>query len=99
VLTAIPLHYSHHPDTNVKISGESIVGIEKMLDAVVEGHYRLFPDVPLAGWDVALTPDGIRFIEINLSCNFFKGSFDQTYYFKFLNDYFNCLADLQQKTV
>jgi len=96
VLGCLPLHYSHHPDTNVRISGESIVGIEKMLDAVVEGHYRLFPDVPLAGWDVALTPDGIRFIEINLSCNFFKGTFDQEQYFKFMNDYFNYLDDVQK---
>jgi hypothetical protein len=31
----------------------------------------MLPDVPLAGWDVALTAEGACLLEVNLSCNFF----------------------------
>ena len=45
--------------------------------------------MPLAGWDVALTKEaGMCLLEVNLSCNFFRGTFDQREYFKFCNEYF-----------
>ena len=38
----------------------------------------MLPDVPLAGWDVAITKEaGVCLLEVNLSCNFFRGTFDQ----------------------
>lgn len=40
-------------------------------------HYLMLPDVPFVGWDVALTDKGIYLLEVNLSCNFFRGSFDK----------------------
>ena len=51
-------------------------------------HKELLPEVPLSGWDVALTNKGMLLLECNLSCNFFYGSFDKDYYFKFVDDFF-----------
>jgi len=59
-------------------------------------HERTCAKVPLAGWDVALVPEGqlepeakgICLLEANLSCNFFRGEFDQAGYFAFLEKYF-----------
>ena len=43
----------------------------------------------MCGWDVALTNnEGMLLLEGNFSCNFFRGDFDQEWYFKFCEDYF-----------
>jgi glutathione synthase/RimK-type ligase-like ATP-grasp enzyme len=57
----------------------------------------MMPGVPLAGWDVALTNKGMVLLEANLSCNFFRGSFDKEAYFSFVDDYFLDLAEKQQQ--
>lgn len=44
-----------------------------------------------AGWDVARTDKGACLLEANLSCNFFRGTFDQEAYFEFVSDYFTFL--------
>jgi hypothetical protein len=36
-------------------------------------------------------------LEANLSCNFFRGSFDKEAYFSFVDDYFLDLAEKQQQ--
>jgi hypothetical protein len=36
-------------------------------------------------------------LEANLSCNFFRGSFDKGAYFSFVNEYFLDLTKQQQK--
>lgn len=51
----------------------------------------MMPDVPLVGWDVALTSKGIMLLEVNLSCNFFLADFDVDNYVKFVTDYFSLL--------
>lgn len=33
-------------------------------------------------------------LEVNLMCNFFKGSFDKEKYFTFMEEYFSYLEDL-----
>jgi hypothetical protein len=43
---------------------------------VSQAHLVATPDVPLIGWDVALTPEGVFLLEMNLSCNLFNGNFD-----------------------
>lgn len=53
-----------------------------------------------SGWDVAFTSDGICLLEVNLSCNFFRGTFDKAVYFQFIHDYWTMLEakeDAQQK--
>jgi hypothetical protein len=48
---------------------------------VMQAHLVATPDVPLIGWDVALTPEGVFLLEMNLSCNLFNGNFDsQAFY-------------------
>lgn len=45
----------------------------------------------MIGWDVAFTSDGICLLEVNLSCNFFRGTFDKVTYFEFINNYWKML--------
>jgi len=83
---------THHPDTGVPITGVVIPNMKEMMDFVRTAHLRLIPHVPLCGWDVAFTENhGVLLLEGNLSCNFFRGDFDQEKYFKFVKDYFNTL--------
>ena len=57
-----------------------------------EAHRLLLPDVPLVGWDVALTKEhGPVLLELNISCNFFMGRVDQHAYISFMLDHFNAL--------
>ena len=60
-----------------------------MLHLVETSHQKLCPDVPLVGWDVVLSADEklpVCLLEVNLSCNFFRGSFDRKVYMDFLED-------------
>uniref|UniRef100_M4BKI2 Alpha-L-glutamate ligase-related protein ATP-grasp domain-containing protein n=1 Tax=Hyaloperonospora arabidopsidis (strain Emoy2) TaxID=559515 RepID=M4BKI2_HYAAE len=83
-----------HPDTGVPITGNVIEEIKEMKQLAEEAHYKLMKDVPLCGWDVAITDLGVLLLEVNISCNFFRGTFDQPWYFQFLDDYFRHLEKL-----
>merc|ERR1711966_51354 len=90
---------TEHPDTGRPVTGAVIPEIEKIKKLCQDAHFKLLPDVPLAGWDVALTEEaGMCLLEVNLSCNFFRGTFDQRSYFGFVNDYFSFLDKESRKT-
>lgn len=83
-----------HPDVpgrKIGMCGVKIPDWEAIKKVVVDGHARMMPDVPLVGWDVALTHKGIMLLEVNLSCNFFLASFDVEKYVNFVGDYFSLL--------
>eukprot|EP00397_Hematodinium_sp_SG-2012_P056569 GEMP01069943.1.p1 GENE.GEMP01069943.1~~GEMP01069943.1.p1 ORF type:complete len:265 (+),score=48.06 GEMP01069943.1:103-897(+) len=88
--------FDAHPDSGKKLKDASLGDrYAKMLALCTDAHRRLLSDVPLAGWDVALTGDlhesgeeKMILLEVNLSCNFFRGSFDQEKYFQLVNEYF-----------
>jgi hypothetical protein len=82
---------THHPDCGAKVTGRQ-VPIEAMKHLCTEAHRILLPDVPMCGWDVALTNKGALLLETNLSCNFFRGTFDEDLYFNFVHEYF-CLLE------
>lgn len=83
-----PPSFTSHPDNGKSYLGIQIPDFEEKLKTCIEAHAKLCPEVPLAGWDLALTKEvGPCLLEANLSCNFFKGSFDQESYFKFIADY------------
>lgn len=96
-----------HPDCDgeAAVTGHTIPNMSGIKHLCESAHLALLPDVPLAGWDVALTEEaGMCLLEVNLSCNFFRGSFDQKAYFDFVNDYFEFLGNCpcqtnQQKNV
>mmetsp|Transcript_12165 Transcript_12165/g.13931 ORF Transcript_12165/g.13931 Transcript_12165/m.13931 type:complete len:447 (+) Transcript_12165:59-1399(+) len=80
-----------HPDGNIPVSGNYVPDIKGVLALVEQSHMKMCPDVPLAGWDVVFSTDPkvpICFLEVNLSCNFFRGSFDKKVYFNFIDESF-----------
>lgn len=80
-----------HPDCPGKrVTGAIVPGFQERVAALAtEAHRKLLPTVPLAGWDVVLSKDhGACLLEANLSCNFFRGSFDEDRYVQFIHDYF-----------
>ena len=92
-------HLTEHPDApGRQVTGESLPDVPAMLRLVVESHFKLLPDVPIVGWDVAYTNEGIMFLEVNLSCNFFRGSFDTDEYFGFVDRYFRHLDPMDIQT-
>eukprot|EP00568_Trieres_chinensis_P000556 CAMPEP_0183291464 /NCGR_PEP_ID=MMETSP0160_2-20130417/881_1 /TAXON_ID=2839 ORGANISM="Odontella Sinensis, Strain Grunow 1884" /NCGR_SAMPLE_ID=MMETSP0160_2 /ASSEMBLY_ACC=CAM_ASM_000250 /LENGTH=448 /DNA_ID=CAMNT_0025452277 /DNA_START=41 /DNA_END=1387 /DNA_ORIENTATION=- len=81
--------YTHHPDGNIPVTGNTVPDIRGMLELVETSHLKLCPDVPFVGWDVVLSADPklpVCLLEVNLSCNFFRGSFDRGVYLDFIND-------------
>ena len=73
-----------HPDCGAPVCGEVIPDMASIASLVREAHRKLMPGVPLVGWDVAITAEaGVCLLEANLSCNFFRASFDERVYFAF----------------
>lgn len=77
---------THHPDTGKLITGAVIPDVEDIVRLVRQAHAALMPDVPVVGWDVALTTVGLVLLEANLSANFFKGTFDEPSYVHFCSE-------------
>jgi len=82
-----------HPDTGVNLVGQIVPQMQASLELCMRAHKELCPSVPLAGWDVVLVDSesgaGVvpLLLEVNLSCNFFLGSFDEPWYFSFCEDW------------
>ncbi|MBB1259390.1 sugar-transfer associated ATP-grasp domain-containing protein [Streptomyces alkaliterrae] len=58
--------HTHHPSTATPFAGRK-VGLIKEVLGLAERAAQLFPQVPFAGWDIALTPEGPTVIEGNSS--------------------------------
>ena len=87
-----------HPDPpHPQVTGQVVPGMREALDIVVDAHFKMMPDVPMVGWDVAFTPQGVFLLEVNLSCNFFRGSFDLESYISFMSSYFHDLERLEEQ--
>ena len=92
--------YTHHPDgkdNSIPVKGATVPNIRSIIELVEQSHLKLCPDVPFGGWDVVLSTDPnlpVCLLEINISCNFFRGSFDKKVYLDYLDDAF---ASLQAK--
>lgn len=86
--------FQKHPDSNKQITGENIGKkyIDEIKELCLKGHKKLLNKIPLVGWDVAITVNGIMILECNLSCNFFCGEFDKNKYFNFVEEYFKHLS-------
>lgn len=80
-----------HPDSGAVVAGGRIQEAPAMQELVCRAHAALLPDVPMAGWDVALTPDGMCLLEVNLSCNFFRGAFSEAAHWAFVDEYWAAL--------
>ena len=86
-----PAPVFEHPDKpGSKVTGYQIPDFKaRVLDLAIGAHEKLLPGVPIAGWDVVLSKQhGPCLLEVNLSCNFFRGSFDEHKYFNFIHQYF-----------
>jgi len=89
---------THHPDNGAPVTGMKLPDMPGILKLVEDAHAKLAPGVPLIGWDVAITTDGVFLLEGNFSCNFFRGYFDQDTYFRFVEDYFLDLEEQRSET-
>jgi len=93
--------YDTHPDVEgLEVKGKVIPDMKGIRHLVEESHLKLCPDVPFVGWDVVLSNDPklpICLLEVNLSCNFFRGSFDEKIYLDFIDDMLAKLQDLRMK--
>jgi hypothetical protein len=93
--------YKNHPDVEgLEVTGRTVPDIRGMLKLVEESHLKLCPDVPFVGWDVVLSKDEkvpVCLLEVNLSCNFFRGTFDVKTYLDFIDDSLVKLQDLRLK--
>jgi len=91
-----PPSFTNHPDNGKSFVGVQIPNFAEHMKIIIEAHEKLCPEVPLAGWDLALTKEvGACLLEANLSCNFFKGSFDQQWYLNFMDEYFTFCEELE----
>ena len=93
--------YGSHPDgENILVTGKVVPDIHKLLKLVAESHLKMCPDVPFAGWDVVLSSNPsvpVCLLEVNLSCNFFRGTFDVSKYFDFIDESLAHLQNLRIK--
>jgi len=90
---------SNHPDTGKPVSGSTIPNIEGIRTLVEDAHRKMCPGVPLVGWDVALTKShGMVLLEGNFSCNFFRGTFNKTWYFSMVDEYFKLLELAKERS-
>merc|ERR1712157_328545 len=85
--------HTTHPDSDntIIVTGQTVPNMSSILKIVQECHYTICPYVPFVGWDVVLTSSNkdvppICILEINLSCNFFMGSFDKKIYYEYCID-------------
>ena len=80
---------THHPNGCIPVLGSVVPNIREILHLMEESHRKMCLDVPLVGWDVLLSADKkltVCLLEVNLSCNFFRGSFNRKVYLEFLED-------------
>lgn len=64
------IEVAHHPDTGASLVGAAIPGFEGATDLAV-GAARVMRQVPLIGWDIALTEGGPVVVEMNDAPDFF----------------------------
>jgi len=83
--------FTSHPDCGKKVTGVTIPDMASLEAICTDAHMKSCPNVPLCGWDVALTTEGVCLLEVNLSCNFFQATVDYPDYFKFVDQQFKYL--------
>ena len=86
--------FTTHPDCGKQVTGITIPDIAKLKAICVDAHSKSCANVPLCGWDVALTTEGVVLLEVNLSCNFFQATVDHDSYFDFVDAHFKHLSQM-----
>lgn len=87
--------FTRHPDVpeQGEVTGKLLQDMQLAREVVLGSHYKLLPDVPMVGWDVAFCEGGIYLLEVNLSCNFFRGTFDAPDYLSFVDEHFRDIEE------
>lgn len=57
--------FSQHPDSDFVFSGKQVDNWDRIKSTIIS-YAQLFPELKEIGWDVAVTPNGIQIIELNL---------------------------------
>ena len=83
-----------HPDSPFpQVAGATIPDFPAAIALVRQAHLKMMKDVPLVGWDVAFTNEGVFVLEVNLSCNFFCAEFDIPDYLALIANYFRAIEN------
>jgi hypothetical protein len=86
----------HHPDEPYPIvTGQFIPDFQNTIDLVTKAHMAMMKEVPIVGWDVAFTEEGLCLLEVNLSCNFFRAHFDIPAYLAFVSRRLEYIEDFK----
>eukprot|EP00597_Dinobryon_sp_UTEXLB2267_P004753 CAMPEP_0170077304 /NCGR_PEP_ID=MMETSP0019_2-20121128/14146_1 /TAXON_ID=98059 /ORGANISM="Dinobryon sp., Strain UTEXLB2267" /LENGTH=351 /DNA_ID=CAMNT_0010289549 /DNA_START=318 /DNA_END=1373 /DNA_ORIENTATION=- len=86
----------NHPDPpQPTVTGKTVPQLKEAIDIVRRAHFKMMKNVPIVGWDVAFTDEGIYLLEVNLSCNFFKGRFDIERYIDFVHQHWIALQTIE----
>lgn len=56
--------YIYHPESDIQMIGYKVKGIEELKQYVIS-LAKVVPNARVVGWDVAMTPNGFDFIELN----------------------------------
>lgn len=56
--------YSHHPTTGARIAGVILPHWDDAIELIKRAH-ELYNNLPILGWDIAITPEGPSIIEAN----------------------------------
>lgn len=59
-------YYIDHPITGEPIFGKKIPHWDKVYPLLCDAHKKI-PDVPVVGWDIAIVPQGIEIVEVNMN--------------------------------
>lgn len=87
-----------HPDPPFpQVAGTIIPDFASAIELVTQAHLKMMRNVPLVGWDVAFTSEGVFVLEVNLSCNFFCADFDTADYLAFVANYFRAIEKEEDK--
>ena len=85
----------NHNNLISKFNNISVKNFDRITNLAETAHKKLVPNIPIAGWDIAMVSEDINYkdgdiflLEGNFSCNLYNGIFSKIEYYSFLENEF-----------